>query len=73
VVAESGNTVETEHDPIGHAETNLVRLAGKTLSPEVLSRSTLYSSAEPCAMCSGAAYWGGGEFNLGEEVMGNSL
>ena len=30
-----------------------------SLPPEVLQHATLYSSAEPCAMCSGAIYWAG--------------
>jgi len=29
------------------------------LPPEVLAGATLYSSAEPCAMCAGAIYWCG--------------
>jgi tRNA(Arg) A34 adenosine deaminase TadA len=29
------------------------------LSPDVLAKATLYSSAEPCAMCAGAIYWAG--------------
>src|SRR5262245_1860180 len=27
--------------------------------PERLAQATLYSSAEPCAMCAGAVYWAG--------------
>jgi tRNA(Arg) A34 adenosine deaminase TadA len=42
----------------GHAETNLVRLTGD-LTPEQLRDHTLYTSCEPCAMCSGAIYWAG--------------
>ncbi|HDQ13548.1 MAG TPA: nucleoside deaminase [Sediminispirochaeta sp.] len=55
----AGNTVSTEHDCTGHAETNLVRLASRKYDRDFLSRCTLYSSAEPCAMCSGAIYWSG--------------
>lgn len=51
------NTVVTSHDVTGHAETNLVRLATHHFSPEQLSRWTLYSSTEPCAMCAGAIHW----------------
>jgi len=42
---------------MSHAETNLVRLATRQFSPEQLVRYTLYSSAEPCAMCAGAIHW----------------
>ncbi len=58
-VIEGGNTVVTEGDPTGHAETNLVRIAARALPREELRASTLYTSTEPCAMCSGAIYWAG--------------
>lgn len=53
------NTVTTTRDSTGHAETNLVRLASQRYSAEQLARCTLYSSAEPCAMCAGAIHWSG--------------
>jgi len=59
VVIESQNTVVTAGDPTGHAETNLVRLASARLSAEALRAGTLYTSTEPCVMCSGAIYWAG--------------
>jgi tRNA(Arg) A34 adenosine deaminase TadA len=59
IILEAENTVNTDKDPTGHAETNLVRSAGKKISPEVLRESILYTSTEPCMMCSGAMYWGG--------------
>jgi tRNA(Arg) A34 adenosine deaminase TadA len=59
IVLEAENTVTTTQDCTGHAETNLMRVASTTFTPDVLSRATLYSSCEPCAMCSGAIYWGG--------------
>jgi tRNA(Arg) A34 adenosine deaminase TadA len=59
VLLEAENTVVTERDVTGHAETNLVRNASKRLRKEVLETSTLYTSTEPCAMCSGAIYWSG--------------
>jgi tRNA(Arg) A34 adenosine deaminase TadA len=59
VVASAQNTVSTEDDCTGHAETNLVRAAWKQFGPASLSEYTLYTSCEPCAMCSGAIYWSG--------------
>ena len=53
------NTVMTQRDPTGHAETNLVRLAAAQLDATELRTSTLYTSTEPCAMCAGAIYWAG--------------
>jgi tRNA(Arg) A34 adenosine deaminase TadA len=58
VVLEAENTVVTERDVTGHAETNLMRMAGARFEPDFLQRCTLYTSTEPCAMCAGAIYWG---------------
>jgi len=71
-VVEAENTVVTEGDPTGHAETNLVRKAAAVLSASQLSGSTLFTSTEPCAMCSGAIFWAGiGRvvFALGEDEL----
>ena len=59
VVAEAENTVATDRDVTAHAETNLVRIASKRWTAEDLTAYTLYSSCEPCAMCSGAIFWAG--------------
>jgi len=52
------NTVVTGRDCTGHAETNLMRLSTQHFSLEKLANCTLYTSTEPCAMCSGAIHWG---------------
>ncbi len=60
IVAEAGNdALPPEGDPTRHAELVVAALAARHLPPEVLARATLYSSAEPCAMCAGAIYWCG--------------
>ncbi|MEX2029514.1 MAG: nucleoside deaminase [Anaerolineales bacterium] len=59
VLAEAQNTVVTQKDCTGHAELNLVRIASRVIAPEVLARSTLFTSTEPCAMCAGAIHWSG--------------
>jgi tRNA(Arg) A34 adenosine deaminase TadA len=59
VLLEGENTVVTERDCTGHAESNLMREATRRYSPEQLAGSTLYASTEPCAMCAGAIFWGG--------------
>lgn len=59
VLGEAGNTVSTSGDVTGHAELNLVRWASVILPAGELAGCTLYSSAEPCAMCAGAIYWSG--------------
>jgi tRNA(Arg) A34 adenosine deaminase TadA len=57
ICLEAENTVITERDSSGHAETNLVRRASRQFTPEQLSLFTLYTSTEPCAMCAGAIHW----------------
>jgi tRNA(Arg) A34 adenosine deaminase TadA len=57
IVMEAENTVATERDCTGHAETNLVRQAARSYDADFLSRCTLYASTEPCPMCSGAIFW----------------
>ena len=59
VVLEAENTVVTGNDVTGHAELNLVRTASMQFDVEALLGSTLYTSTEPCAMCSGAIFWSG--------------
>ena len=59
VLIESENGYMPSQDGTAHAERLLASKACTTLSPEVRSTATLYSSAEPCAMCAGAVYWAG--------------
>jgi tRNA(Arg) A34 adenosine deaminase TadA len=59
VVLTAMNSVTTDGDPTGHAETNLVTGALRQLSPAQIERAVLYTSCEPCAMCVGKMYWAG--------------
>lgn len=59
VLLEAENTVVSDRDCTGHAEVNLMREAVRRFTPAILSGSAVYASAEPCAMCSGALFWGG--------------
>ena len=59
VLLTAENTITTAQDATGHAETNLVRLASAQFSAEELAQTTLYTSTEPCPMCSGAIFWSG--------------
>ena len=59
VLIESENGYMPSQDSTAHAERLLASKACTTLSPEVRRTATLYSSAEPCAMCAGAVYWAG--------------
>ncbi len=64
VLLQAENTVVTARDFTGHAETNLMREASKAFPPATLASCTLYTSTEPCPMCSGAIFWG----NVGRVV-----
>lgn len=69
VLREQGNGYTSEgHDRTAHAEKLLASWAARTLSLEQLRECTLYTSAEPCAMCSGAIYWAG----IGRVVYGQT-
>jgi tRNA(Arg) A34 adenosine deaminase TadA len=57
VLCQAENSVVTNRDATGHAELNLVSKACRALTARQLTTSTLYTSTEPCAMCSGAIYW----------------
>jgi tRNA(Arg) A34 adenosine deaminase TadA len=58
ILMEAENTVVTEKDCTGHAETNLMRRASRKYDSDFLARCTLYTSTEPCPMCAGAIFWG---------------
>lgn len=53
------NAFMPDHDMTGHAERVLMTRASTTLPMELLRECTIYTSAEPCAMCAGAIYWTG--------------
>jgi tRNA(Arg) A34 adenosine deaminase TadA len=59
VLIEAENGFMPDRDMTAHAERLLATQASKQLSPNVLAGCTLYTSAEPCAMCAGAIYWTG--------------
>jgi len=59
VSAKGNNSMPPEGDPTQHAELRAVAEAATVLTLEQLERATLYTSAEPCVMCTGAVYWCG--------------
>ena len=68
VLLEMENGYLPGRDGTAHAERLLATWASKTYGADFLAGCTLYSSAEPCAMCSGAIYWSG----IGRLVYGQS-
>lgn len=59
VLLKGENTINTDHDCLAHAEINLIREACKIYDHEFLKTCTIYTSDEPCPMCSSAIYWSG--------------
>jgi tRNA(Arg) A34 adenosine deaminase TadA len=66
VLLEVENGYMPDHDSTAHAERLLATAACKAHDPKFLAQCTLYTSAEPCAMCAGAIYWAG----IGRVVFG---
>jgi tRNA(Arg) A34 adenosine deaminase TadA len=58
VLVEAENGSVTQNDCTAHAETVAIRLGSQRYGLEKLAKCTLYTNAEPCAMCSGAIHWG---------------
>ncbi len=54
VVATGFNTREQHHNPLGHAELNVLAQAASTLGQWRLQGHTLVVTLEPCAMCASA-------------------
>jgi tRNA(Arg) A34 adenosine deaminase TadA len=69
LLMEQGNGFTSEgRDRTAHAERLLASRAARGYDLAFLQRCTLYTSAEPCAMCSGAIYWAG----IGRVVYGET-
>lgn len=58
VLAEARNAVVTDDDVTAHPELRLARVAGRADGRDP-TEMTLYTSTEPCPMCSGALYHAG--------------
>jgi tRNA(Arg) A34 adenosine deaminase TadA len=54
VLVEDHNTVLSDNDISAHPELKLAKWAARELSPGVAAATTLYTSTQPCGMCSGA-------------------
>ena len=68
IVFSNENQIYTRHDPTFHGEAGLIREFCAQTAITDLREYTLYSSCEPCFMCSGALVW----VKLGRLVYGAS-
>jgi tRNA(Arg) A34 adenosine deaminase TadA len=53
ILIEAHNTVRRDNDISAHPELKLARWAARELNPEAAARTTMYTSCQPCEMCSG--------------------
>ncbi len=68
IVFTNENQIYTKHNPTFHGELGLIQQFCSQTGITDLSEYTLYSSCEPCFMCSGAMVW----VKLGRLVYGAS-
>jgi tRNA(Arg) A34 adenosine deaminase TadA len=68
ILMEQGNAEKEFNDATAHAEMVLASRASRNYSKDYLKDCTLYTTCEPCPMCTGAIYWS----NIGHIVYGIS-
>jgi tRNA(adenine34) deaminase len=66
VLAAAHNEVDLRHDPTAHAELLAIRRACAAIGQPELRGATLYSTLQPCGMCTMASIWA----KLGRIVFG---
>lgn len=54
VLVEEHNSTLTDNDITAHPELKVARWAARELDPASAAKTTMYTSCEPCEMCSGA-------------------
>lgn len=57
LIAQAGNRVKKDQDPTQHAEMIAIRDACAKMGTRHIEGSVLYTTAEPCPMCTAAAIW----------------
>lgn len=68
ILLEEGNAAFSLHDETAHAERLLASASSRKYKKDKLKKCTLYTTVEPCPMCTGAIYWA----NIGTIVYGMS-
>lgn len=66
IIMRQGNAEHDLHDATAHAEFVLASRASRTYDKQYLWGCTIYTTCEPCPMCTGGIYWA----NIGKIVFG---
>jgi tRNA(adenine34) deaminase len=66
VIGRGHNLVESNNDPTAHGEVVAIRTTCRALRTARLEGDTLYTTCEPCLMCTSALMWTG----IGRVVIG---
>ncbi len=69
VIAKAYNTTKRDNDPSAHAEVNVIRSLTTRIKNPSLEGYSIYTTGEPCPMCSTACVWAG----ISEIVYGASI
>jgi tRNA(adenine34) deaminase len=69
IVAAAHNTVKQDSDPSAHAEINVIRILTSKLKNPSLEGYKIYTTGEPCPMCTSACIWSG----ISEIIYGASI
>ncbi|WP_228727317.1 nucleoside deaminase [Novosphingobium aureum] len=59
LLARGVNLTEEHHDPTAHAEVVAMRAAGEATGEMRFEGATLYTTLQPCGMCTMASIWAG--------------
>ena len=69
VIIKAHNTVKTDNDPTAHAELNAIRHLTTKIKNPSLEGYTLYTTCEPCPMCTTVCLWA----RISEIIFGASI
>jgi len=57
ILSTAHTTLHETNDPSAHAEMNAIRIAAKKIGSRYLKDAWLYTTQEPCPMCTSVAIW----------------
>jgi tRNA(adenine34) deaminase len=70
ILAARCNQVAEHRDAVAHAEIEAIRAAGSSFANGELRGSTLYTTLQPCGMCTMASIWSKGKNRFRRRLRG---